>query len=100
MDERRPVHQLDRDRRAHEPVGLGGRRAGRQADQQRPQPLAAGGDRLAGVAREHRPVTAGELRHPLLDALHQPRHGRPAGVDHRPERTGCGHRRTPDVQSR
>ncbi len=81
VDERRPVHELDRDRRANEAVGLGGRRAGGQAYEQRAQPLAAGGDRVARVACEHGPVTGGELRHPPLDAVHDPRELLTPGID-------------------
>ena len=89
MDERRSVHELDRDRGADEPVGLGRRRARGDAHQQRTQPLAAGGDRVAGVAREHGSVTDGELGHPLLDAVHDPRQLLAPGIDD--GLCACGH---------
>ena len=72
VDERRQVHELDRDagRERRRPV------AAREEDQQRPQALAAGGKRLDSDGR-HQPAAAadGELE-PLLELLHvggQPR---------------------------
>ena len=55
VDERRAVDELDRDRGADEAVGLRRRHPGGEAHEQRSQALAAGRDRLAGVARQHGP---------------------------------------------
>ena len=77
------MHQLDRHGRADEVLGLGRRDTGGQTDQQRPQPLAAGGDRVAGVARQHRSVAVGELRHPALNPGHQPGYRLASRVEHR-----------------
>ena len=75
MDERRRVHELDRDGRVEEPVTLRRWRARREPDEQRPQALTARRDRLTGVAPEQRTVAAGELDHPALDAVEQAQHG-------------------------
>ena len=82
VDERRSVYELDRDRGPHEPVGLRRRRPGGDAYQQRPQSLAPGGDRVAGIAREHRSVTGRELRHSRFHAFHHAREGLASGVHH------------------
>ena len=54
VDERGRVDQLDRDRRAHAAPARGRAGPGGHEHEQRPQPLAAGGDRRAGVLAEHR----------------------------------------------
>ena len=83
----------------HQPVGLGRRGARREEHQQRTQALAAGGDRVARVARRARgPWPVGELGHALLDAVHQPRRRLAAGVDDRLDRRGSSRRHLPDVQ--
>ena len=92
MNERRRVHELDRDGRVHQPVALGRRRAGREPDEQRPQPLAAGRNRLPGVAGEQRPVAAGELGHPPLDAVEQAQHRLTAEIDDSLDRAADAHR--------
>ncbi len=67
VDERRGVHELDRDGRAHEPLlALGCRRrpAGRlggEHDEQRAQALAAGEDRGVGVRGQRRAGLRGHL---------------------------------------
>ena len=72
VDERRRVHELDRHGRAHQALlavrvcGGPARRLGREHDQQRPQPLAAGHDRGVGVGCERR---AGLRGHALEVAL-------------------------------
>ena len=94
MDQGRAVNQLDRDGGPDEPLTLGRRHAGRHAHQQWAQPLAAGGDRLAGKPGQHRSVPRGQLGHPLFDPIHQPSDGGAADVDHRLDRLGR-HRTTP-----
>ena len=80
VDQRRAVHQLDCDGGAQKPLGLGRRRAGGEEHQQRPQPLTAGRDGLAGVTAEQRAVPGGQLRHAQLKPVHQPRGRLPAGL--------------------
>ena len=60
VHERRAVHQLDRDRRAQRSVAPGRVRPRGHEHQQRPQPLAARGDRGAGVLAQRRPVRVGD----------------------------------------
>ena len=62
VHERRRVHQLDRDRRAQRGVATGRIRPGGDEDQQRPQPLAARGDRRAGVLAQRRAVRMRDRR--------------------------------------
>ncbi len=81
MDKRRPMDQLNRDCRMHETVRLRGWNTRGETYQQRPQPLPAGGDRVAGVARQSGTVIDADLRHATLDAIHDARHGCPRGID-------------------
>ena len=83
MHQRRGVDQFNRHGRPHQRVTLRWRDAGGQKHQQGAQALAAGGDRLAGEAPQQRTVSAGQLAHPQLDPLHQPRDLSPAGLHHR-----------------
>ena len=86
MHERRGVDQLHRDGGLNEAIALRRWDARAQTNQQGPQPLAPGMDRLARVPRQRRPVTGGDSLHPPLDAVHQPLHGRSARLQHRLER--------------
>ena len=73
MDERRGMDQLDRDRGRQQLFALGRRNAGGEEHQQRPKPLAAGGDRRAGIGSELVAVPGRELVHAQLKPVHQPR---------------------------
>ncbi len=68
VDERRHVDELDRGRGADRL--LPGAASGTEEDEQRPHPLAAGRQRLAGVGAELRPPTVDRLAEPALDLGH------------------------------
>ena len=67
-------------------VGPGG-----EEHEQRPQPLAAGGDRRARVAGEDRPVAVGQRAEALLDAREQARDVVAGGADDLGDGTGDRH---------
>ena len=70
VHQRRRVDQLDGDRGAQEAGAHAVRgRAGGHEHEQRPQALAARGDRRAGVLAEHRPVRGGDLGQARLEPL-------------------------------
>ena len=75
VDERRAVDQLDRGGGGDQLAAAGRARATGEQDEQRAQPLAAGGDRVAGVLGEHRAVPRGERHQAPLDLGEQLRHG-------------------------
>ena len=81
MDKRRAMDQLNGDRGVHETVRLRGWNTRGETYQQRPQTLPAGGDGVAGVARQSGTVIDADLRHATLDAFHDARHGYPSGID-------------------
>ena len=81
VDERRRVHELDGRRARDELARILRLAAGREQHEQRAQPLAARGDRRAGVLGEERAVAGGERRQALLDAREQQRHMRAGGLD-------------------
>jgi hypothetical protein len=93
VDQRRAVDELDRGGGADQAVGRAGprlRSARGEDHQQRAQPLAARGDRRAGVLGQERPVAAGDLQEQDLHPVQQRQHVRPAGVDDRGDRAGAG----------
>ena len=91
MDQRGGVDELDGDRGAHDARVAPGSRAGGDDHQQRPQALAARGDRRAGVLGEHRAVGRGDHREPLLHARHRARDVGAARLDHRRDGLGARH---------
>ena len=91
VHERGRVHQLHGHRAPQHRVGVARLGPGGHEHEQRPQPLAAGGDRRAGVLGQHGAVGARELGQARLEALHQLRDVRAAGLDDRGDRLGAGH---------
>ena len=84
------MDELDGGRRANEPLPIGV--VGREEHEQRPQALAARGDRRARVLGERRAVTARELPEALLDTREQARDVVAGGADDLRDGTGDGHR--------
>ena len=96
MDQRRRVDQLDRDRGAQHAVVVGlDPLAGREEDEQRPQPLAAGPDRRARVAGEQLAVRGRQHLEPLLQPRHQGRDVRAARLDEGEDLLRAAHRTIP-----
>ena len=69
--------------------------AGREEDEQRPQPLAAGADRRARVRGEHLAVRGRQLLEPLLEPRHQRRDVRATRLDEGEDLLGAAHRTVP-----
>ena len=92
MDKGRHVDQLDRDRGPNR--ALVSLLAGADQHQQRPQPLAAGGQGRLGLAAELGPVTDRDLSEAALDLRQARRQPGARGVHHRGDRWwdgGPGH---------
>ena len=71
-----------------------GRRTGGDEDEQRPQALAARGDRGRGVFTERRAVRARHRDETVLQGIHQPGDVRSPSLDDRSDRLGARHYRT------
>ena len=96
MDQRRRVDQLDRDRGPQHAVVVGlDPLAGREEDEQRPQPLAAGPDRRARVLGEQLAVRGRQHLEPLLQPRHQGRDVRATRLDEGEDLFGAAHRTIP-----
>ena len=93
------MDELDRDGRAHDALGVGLGLAGREEDEQRAQPLAPGPDRRAGMLGEQRAVRPRQRLETLLQARHQRRHVRAAGLDEREHLLGAAHRTVPECRA-
>ena len=76
------------------PVSSRRRVPGGEEDEQRAQPLAAGGDRLAGVLGEQRAVAGGQLGEPALQRRHQLGDVPAPGGDHGGDGLGGRHHAT------
>ena len=83
VHERGHVQQLHRRRGGHELLVVVA--VGAQEDEHGPQPLAARGERAAGVAGQLGAVAAGHLGEPRLGALEQAGELLAARPEHRPE---------------
>ena len=94
VNQRGAVEQLDRHRDPQHPRAR--RLARGHEHEQRPQALAAGGDRGAAVARQHRAVAGGELGQALVERLHERRNVRAARGDDGLDR-GCDRHHLPTV---
>jgi hypothetical protein len=94
------VDELDR-RGGGDELGATGRaRAGGEDHEQRPQPLAAGRDRVTGVVGEHRAVPGGQRHEALLDLRQQRRHVAAGGADDAIDgRRGRRHRFVPTCRA-
>ena len=90
MHQGRAVDELDGDGAAHDVGRVVVRRPRGEEDEQRPQPLAAGGDRRAGVGREDLAVPARQLGQAVLDVREQRRDARPSGLDDLADGLGGG----------
>ena len=82
MHQRGHVQELHRRARGHQALGRLGRA---EEDQHRPEPLSAGRERAARVARELLAVALRHLREPRLGALEQIGQRRAARRQHRAE---------------
>jgi hypothetical protein len=85
------VDELHRHRGAQQRLGVARPGARRDEHQQRPQALAARGDRRPRVLGQHRAVRAGDRQQSLLEPPHQLGHVRAAGLDDRGDRLGARH---------
>ena len=84
------MDELDGDGAAHDVGRVVVRRSRGEEDEQRPQPLAAGGDRRAGVGGEDLAVPARQLGEAVLDVREQRRDARPCGLDDLADGLGGG----------